>query len=351
MGTPFNSALSRRHFLGGSAMLAGGLATGSLQAQEAKEVVIANWGGDWNTRTVKFIEEPLLESKGVKILRDLDGEPERRTKLLAEMRLPRGRLDVAHVGDYMAADLQSLGVWQEIDYSKVPNGKFIQENLKSPFFLPWQYSAWILLYDPKKMDKPTSFADLFNPKYAGRVGINDQHYFHNMEAAGLVASGNMFDFEAIKKQCAEWKKAVQPKIYPTHQQLQAAFKNGEIDIAANYKARGLQFAADGLSVATSYPKEGGITVIFGACIPKRAQHKDAAHDYLNALIDAKGIGDLVQASFYTPSVTNAITPADFKEKSGFSEDEQKKLLFQDFAYLAKNSTTTWLEWWNKEFKS
>ena len=351
MGTPFNADMNRRTFLGGSAALAGSLATGGAIAQDGKEVVIANWGGDWSDRTVKFIEAPLLEAKGMKILRDLDGEPERRTKLLAEARLPRGRLDVAHMGDYMAHDLQGLGVWQEIDYSKVPNGKFIQENLQSKFFLPWQYSAWILLYNPNKIEKPTSFADLFNPKYAGKVGINDQHYFHNMEAAGLVANGNMFDFEAIKKQCMDWKKAAQPKLYPTHQQLQAAFKNEEIYIAANYKARGLQFAADGVPVATSYPKEGGITVLFGACIPKRSPHKDAAHEYLNALIDPQGIGNLVQASFYTPSVTNAVTPADFKAKSGFTEEEQKKLLFQDFAYLGKNLTTNWLEWWNKEFRT
>ena len=351
MTGPFGAGFDRRAFIGGAAALAGGLAAGAARAQAGGEVVISNWGGDWNDRTVKFIEAPLLESKGVKILRDLDSETDRRTKLIAEMRLPRGRLDVAHVGDYMAADLQSLGVWQEIDYSQVPNGKFIQENLKSPFFLPWQYSAWVLLYDPTKIAKPTSFADLFDPKNADKVGINDQHYFHNMQAAALASGASMTDFEKIKAKCLEWKKAVRPKIYPTHQQLEAAFKNGEIAIAGNYKARGMQYANDKVSVATSYPKEGGIAVIFGACIPKKAPHKDLANAYVNALIDPQGMANLVQASFYTPSVTNAPLPAEFKAVSGFSEEEQKKLLFQDFGYMSKNSTTTWLEWWNKEFRS
>ncbi len=343
--------LNRRQILAGTASLAAGLGTQSLQAQEPSEVVIANWGGDWNERTARFIETPLLETRGMKVLRDLDNEPERRTKLIAEMRLSRGRIDVAHVGDYMAADLQALGVWQEIDYSKVPNTRHIQDDLRNPFFMPWQYNAWVILYNPNKIEKPTGFADLFDPRHAGRVGINDTHYVLNMEAAGLVSSGSMTDFDAVKKKCLEWKEAVRPKIYPTHQGLQAAFKNEEIYIAANYKARGLQYAADGVSVATSYPKEGGIAVIYGACIPKRAQRRDAAHAYLNALIDAEGIGNLVQASFYIPSVMNAKIRPDFTAKFGFTEDERKKLLFQDFPYLAKNSTTTWLEWWNKEFKS
>ncbi len=346
-----SARFDRRTFLGGAATLVGGLASGSVNAQAGGEVVVANWGGDWNDRTVKFIEAPLLESKGIKILRDLDSDVDRRTKLIAEMKLPRGRLDVAHMADSMAADLQSLGVWQDIDYSQIPNAKFIQDNLRSPFFLPWQYSGWVLLYNPSKMPKPTSFADLFDPKYAGKVGINNQHYVHNMEAAGIVAGGSMHDFDKIKKQCLDWKKAVQPKIYPTHQQLEAAFKDEEIWIAGNYKARGLQYAADKVSVATAYPKEGAITVIFGASIPKKAPHKEMAYAYLNALIDAQGMANLVQASFYTPSVTNAALPADFKALSGFNEEEQKKLLFQDFGYLAKNATTTWLEFWNKEFRS
>lgn len=351
MNKPFSSSFDRRTFVAGAASLVGGLAAGSAHAQAGGEVVVANWGGDWNDRTEKFIEKPLLEAKGIKVIHDIDGEPERRTKLLAEMRLPRGRLDVTHMSDYMARDLQNLGVWQDIDYSLVPNSKSIQSNLRSPYFLPWQYSAWVLLYNPNKMPAPTSFADLFNPKYAGKVGINDQHYIHNLEAAGIVNGGSMTDFDKIKQHCLDWKKAVQPRIYPTHQQLEAAFKSEEIWLAGNYKARGVQFAADNVPVATAYPKEGGIAVIFGACIPKKAPHKATAHAYLNALIDAKGMADLVQASFYTPAVTDAPLPPDFKAKAGFTEEEQGKLLFPDFDYLSKNATSSWLEWWKKDFRA
>jgi putative spermidine/putrescine transport system substrate-binding protein len=345
------SELTRRALIAGLGASALVGSAGGAPAQSGGELTVANWGGDWNDRTVKFIEAPLLESKGVRILRDLSGEPERKTKLLAERNLPRSTIDVSHVGDYMSFELRTQGVWDDIDYSKVPNAATVVENLRSPYFLPWQYSAWVILYNPTKItEKPTSFADLWNPKYAGKVGINNQHYHHNLQIAGLVNGGSMTNFDKIKQSAVDWKKAVQPKIVPTHQQLAAAFKSEEIWIAGNYRARGMQFASEGIPVETANPKEGGIAVIFGACIPKKTRNKAMAHTYLNALLDPKGLGDLVQASFYTPSITNAQVPQGFLQKIAFEPADQAKLQFQDFDYMAKNSTT-WLEYWDKEFRA
>ena len=63
-------------------------------AQPGGELTVTNWGGDWNDRTVKFIEAPLVESKGIKIVRALNLEPERKAKLLAEKNLPRDTIDI-----------------------------------------------------------------------------------------------------------------------------------------------------------------------------------------------------------------------------------------------------------------
>ncbi len=44
----------------------------------AGTLVVANWGGDLNDRTVKFVEAPLVESKGYHIDHVLTLEPERK---------------------------------------------------------------------------------------------------------------------------------------------------------------------------------------------------------------------------------------------------------------------------------
>ncbi|MEO5693800.1 MAG: hypothetical protein ABIQ72_11790, partial [Usitatibacter sp.] len=82
--------MKRRQFIGAGAALAAASTLSGRAFAQNKQIVISNWGGDWSDRTVKFIEAPLLESKGWKIVRDLNTAPQRRTKLVAEKNLPRG---------------------------------------------------------------------------------------------------------------------------------------------------------------------------------------------------------------------------------------------------------------------
>ena len=221
--------LQRRDLLLGAGAATALSMIGMPARAQSGELVVTNWGGDWNDRTVKFIEEPLVESKGIKIVRMLNLEPERKTKLL------------------------------------------------------------------------------------------------------------------------EMKKTMQPRIYPTHQQLAAAFANEEIWISANYSARIAQWAKDGVSVKSAYPKEGAVTIIFGAAMPKKVRNRDAAYFYLNALLDPKGLGAYSTASMYAPATTNAELSPEVRAAIDFTPEQTKTLNNTDYGYQAKN-IAKWLEWWNKEFK-
>ena len=128
---------------------------------QSNELIVTNWGGDWNDRTVKFIEAPLIESKGINIVRALNLEPERKTKLLAERNLPRGTIGIAHFSNADAYELNEQGILEQLDYANIPNAKAIIPSLRSPYFMPWVYGGVTLAYNPKFIKTPpTSFADL-----------------------------------------------------------------------------------------------------------------------------------------------------------------------------------------------
>lgn len=345
--------INRRTFISSTGVaVATGLAASPTLAQSGKgEVVVANWGGSWNDRTVRFVEAPLLEAAGIKVIRDLASAPARRTKLLAERALPRSTIDVAHVSEADAYLLQSQGVWDAVDESKVPNLKFVHGNLKTSYFVPWQYSGWVLVVNPSKVpEAPRRFADLLNPRYAGKVGMTDIHYALHVRAAALAASGNVHDVAGGQRWLLELKKAVQPRLYPGHEQVQVALKNEEVWLSTNFRSRTLQFAHEGVNVVPQYPGEGGIGVVFGAAVTKRARNKDNAFAYLNAMLDAKALGGMVQESFYAPSVTHAVLPADLKARLEFNADEQKRLHFPDLAKAGQEDPGL-LDWWNKVFKA
>ncbi|WP_345796074.1 extracellular solute-binding protein [Castellaniella sp. MT123] len=311
-------------------------------------LVVSNWGGDWNDRTIRYVEKPLVESQGIRIVRDLGVEADRKAKVLAERRLPRGTIDVMHINQGDAYELHNYGVLADLDKSKISNFASVPEQLQTmPYFVPWLYSGVVIIFNKDKVpDPPKSYKELWDKKWLGKLGLTNQLYFNYVMMASLVASGKVNDGEAGMKQLLELKKLTEPKIYATHQHLQSALLTGEVDIAVNYKARGLQWIHDGAPLDIQFPGGGAISVMFGASLLKKAPNLDAAYVYLNAMLDKRAMAGLAQASFYAPANANAELPADVRAKIDFSSEERGLLHMPDYPYVAKN-TAAWLEWWNK----
>jgi putative spermidine/putrescine transport system substrate-binding protein len=345
--------ISRRGFLAGTAgALASISATGHASAAGG-QIIVANWGGDWNDRTVEFFETPIVEKAGYSIVRDLDAFDQRRTKIIASRRLPRAPMDVAHMDDATAFELAALESLDPLDEAAVPRLKDVPAQLKTPTFVPWQYSGWVIGYNPSKIkEAPKSFADMWDPKYKGMIGLSDAHWFHHIEVAALKIGKTLdnINIDAVKASMMEMKKATSPRIYPNHLQIAQALKNEEIAIATNYKARLLQFATEGANVLPVYPSEGGIAIIFGFVMPKKAPNPEGAKFYCNALLDPNGLVGLVQKSFYSPANAKATLPEADAKKIAFLPDEQKALHNRPHAFWLKNRNEL-LEWWQKEFKS
>jgi putative spermidine/putrescine transport system substrate-binding protein len=345
--------INRRGFLAGSAGAIALMSGMHAARAEGGQVIVANWGGDWNDRTVQFFEAPIVEKAGYTVVRDLDGFDQRRTKIIASRRLPRAPMDVAHMDDATAFELASMELVDPVDEKAVPRLADVLQTLRTPTFIPWQYSAWILGYNPKKLEEaPRSFADLWDPKYKGIVGLSNEHWFHHIESAALKIGKSLenVDVEAVKASMMEWKKAASPRIYPNHLQIEQALKNEEILIAPEYKARILQFASEGVDVVATYPSEGGIAIIFGMVLPKKRPDPEPANFYCNALLDPAGLTALVQKSFYSPANTKSVLPEAAAKQIEFTEAETKSIHKRNHAFWLKNRNDL-LDWWNKEFKS
>jgi putative spermidine/putrescine transport system substrate-binding protein len=345
--------ISRRGLLAGTIGAVATMAATRGVRAEGGQIVVADWGGDWNDRAVQFLEAPYVEKAGYTVVRDLDGFDQRRTKIIASRRLPRAPMDVAHMDDATAFELNALDALDKIDEAAVPRLKDVIPLLRTPTFVPWQYSAWIIGYNFSKLkDGPKSFGDLWDPKYKGIIGLSNEHWFHHMECAALKIGKSLdnMDAEAVKASMMEWKKAASPRIYPNHLQIEQALKNEEILIAPEYKARILQFASDGVNVVSSYPAEGGITIIFGLVMPKKGPNPDGGKFYCNALLDPDGLAALVQKSFYSPANTKSVLPEAAAKQIAFTPNEQKALHNRPHAFWLKNRSDL-LDWWNKEFKS
>lgn len=346
---------SRRGVLAGSAALAGATALGarSAQAQANKRVVLSTWGGDYAELLTKNISKPLMAPKGWEVVNDEAGSPQRKTKVIAERRLPKGSSDIQALAATDIGDLIEADLLDKIDSSKIANSRNVLKTFSiadSPYFAPHIYSGKVVLYNPKMISAPpTSLADLWDSKNQGKVGIVDIQHIYTTMAAALVAGGKTGDFDKAKKALLDLKK-LKPRIYPTNEALATALKTEEVGLTLMWKARAVQWQNAGTNILTIAPKEGIITYVSGFTIPKNAPNKDGAYAFLNEALQPSAQEGFAVDMGYNPVVGNAKVADDLRKRIGFTSQEEELLVNPDLEFLAKRNNDI-KDFWDKEFKA
>ena len=118
-------------------------------AQAKGRIVVGTWGGDYARLLNKNIEQPILIKDGWEVVQDQAGDPERRSKMLAEMRLPRGTTDVQGLSALNMFQMHDAGVSMPIDYGKLKNAGNLLPSMKYPYGVGHIYSGKVGVYNPK----------------------------------------------------------------------------------------------------------------------------------------------------------------------------------------------------------
>jgi len=339
--------IHRRSLLGGSAALAAGAAFPAM-AQDNKRIVIGTWGGDYSRLLAKNIETPLLAPKGWDVVKDEANDPPRRAKVLAERSLRRGTSDIQGVSAANMYEMNEQGTIEQLDYSKIPNSANLIPAMKYPYGVGHIFSGKVVLYNPKLMAAPAGFADTLDPKHGAKLGIIDIQYQYTMLAAGMASGGSVGNFEPGKERLIACKKAG-ARIYPSNEAFAQALKTEEIACGIMWKARAVQWQNAGINVSTVAPKEGVPMYVSGFVMPKNAPNKAGAYAYLDAMLAPSAQENFAIDMGYNPTVTNAKVAPELRERIGFTEEEQKRLVDLDYGYMAKNDSA-FKEWWDKSFK-
>ncbi len=304
---------SRRDVLLGAAALAGtAYLPRTASAQEKGRIVVGTWGGDYARLLHKNIEEPILIKDGWEVVQDQAGDPERRSKMLAEQRLPRGTSDVQGLSALNMFQMNDAGVVLPIDYGKLRNAGNLLPAMKYPYGVGQIYSGKVGVYNPKLITTaPVSYKDVFDPKHGNKLGIIDIQYQYTLVCAALAA---------------------------------------ELGIGVMWKARVVQWQNAGIPVKAVAPTEGTLAYVSGFVIPKNAPNKDGAYAYLDAMLEKSAQEAFAVDMGYNPTVANATVAPDLNTRIGFTPDEVKKLVDLDYDYMNKNDVD-FKEWWDKVLKS
>lgn len=283
---------TRRQTLGliGGGALAASTVLRPRAASAATRITVLNWQGYGTDE--KWALKDFKKQTGIEVVHDyFSSEPEMLTKL----RTNHGIYDVVLINS--ARDKQAVddGLIIPMDVSKIPNFKDLTPELKDHANLvhdgkTWG-CAWVwgmnALAIREGMERPDSYAALWDPKYKGRVALLDSPVTE--VGVGALATGqdmnNPKDLDKVK----EVLKKIKPNLkmlWSSEDQWNKSFVAKDFDLSVYWSGSAVRSKVNSnIPVEFVVPKEGAIGWLDSLSIPSTSTNQDAAYKFINYMID------------------------------------------------------------------
>ena len=202
--------------------------------------------------------------------------------------------DVIIPSDYMIAKLIEEDMLAELDFSNIPNYKYVLEKYRGLYYdpddkytVPYTVGMVGLIYNTKIVkEAPDSWGALWDERYAGEILM-----FNNPRDAFGVAQcylGQSINTESVE----DWDKAIIALKEQNHlvssyvmDEVFNKMENGEAALAPYYAGDFLTMYDVNPDLAFVYPKEGVNFFVDAMCVPKNAENKEAAELYINFMLE------------------------------------------------------------------
>ncbi|WP_434772814.1 polyamine ABC transporter substrate-binding protein [Pseudomonas entomophila] len=332
-----------------AATLAGAVAT-AVQADD-KVLHVYNWSDYIAPDTVAKFEK----QTGIKVVYDVfDSNETLEAKLLAG----KSGYDIVVPSNNFLAKQIKAGVYQELDKSKLPNWKNLDQDLlkavgdasdkDNQHAFPYMWGSIGIGYNPEKVkavlgvDKIDSWDVVFKPENMAKLkscGVSFLDAPTEMIPAALHYLGKPTDSKdkGDLKAAEDLFLSIRPSVAYFHSSKYISdLANGNICVAVGYsgdleqsKARA---AEAGGKVKLDYviPKEGAGTFYDMVAIPKDAENVDAAYSFMNFLMQPEIMAEITNAVRF-PNGNKVATPLVDKDISGdpsiYPSDDVKKKLY------------------------
>ena len=246
------------------------------------------------------------------------------------------------------------GMWEKLDYRHLENVKdiypvFKRSNQKGIGIGADQLG---LLYNTRQISKPpTSWADLWNADYAGKVTFFD-YYWQAVYAAARLNGGNLHH---MNKGWNLWSSKAHQQIrtiVTSNPQYLQVLTNGTAGLTSYFNGTGLQWVRQGAPLKYVVPKEGAINVpVYLTSVKGNTpQQSEVCHDIIGKMLSPKWCGGWANTSIEVPANSKVKLPAEFKKLAAFKPNTIDHLWKLEWAVVAK-AIATWRNQWDQQVKA
>ncbi len=264
----------------------------------------------WSAYVPQKLLDDFQAKYGIKVNYDTYASNE---EMLAKLQAGASGYDVAIPSDYVVHIMIKQGMLEPLDLTKIPNfanldKRFINRDYDpgNKYTVPYQWGTSALVYDKTKVPvEPKSWADLWDPKYKGRlVMLDDEREMLGMALQVLGYDRNSTDPDQIQK--AEQKLIdLKPNILLFDSSVpENSIISGDAWAGLVYNGNASLAYRSDPNVVYICPTEGCGIWFDNLAIPKGAPHMDAALAFLNWVLDPQQ-SCLITEEFPYSSVNSA----------------------------------------------
>ena len=259
------SKFTRRHFVQmglGVPLVAAGVGgfARSSAAQLGKELRVATWGGSWKDSIDANIGKAIAD-KGVKIDYTLGNPTDNLARLIAAQRQGQVPFDVMEGFPHITGEMAEAGLIQALDYDKMPNAKATPEWARFKHEIVSLYTQDGIIYNTEKFKEagipvPTTYADLANPKLAGKVAfpdISNAQHWNGIVGMAYESGGSEAKLDGAVEMLAKIKPAY---YFSASTELANRFGSGDVWAAAWHAGWAVRLRRSNVPLSVAYTPFG-----------------------------------------------------------------------------------------------
>lgn len=231
--------------------------------------------------------------------------------------------DVIIPSDYMIDRMIDENMLEKLDFSNIPNYKYVDENYKDLFFdpnneysVPYSYGMVGIIYNDTMVDEEDigGWDLMWNEKYSGKI----LQFNNPRDAFATAIYWDKNDVNSTDK--SVWAKAVsrlkeQKPLVQSYvmDEIFNKMKNGSAAIAPYYAGDYLTMYDDNENLKFYFPKEGTNVFIDSICIPKCTRNKELAEKYINFMLSDEIAAANAEYIAYSCPHTNVVENEEYIE--------------------------------------
>lgn len=243
-------------------------------------------------------------------------------------------------------------MWESLDPANIPNMENVFDQYRRPDDrgVGYQMSGIGLLYNTDALSEPpTSWTDLWDPAFRGRVVMFD-YDTRMMTIAARLNGGDEYNIDPGFEVWAENAENIRALV-DSNDALKNLLVSGDAWIAPWFSALANVWVAEGAPLGYVTPEEGAIAFPVYLTISQGVTDEErvVCEDLVNTLLSPDNAARYGELTYAIPVVKNAALTEEQQNNPDLNLDVARNSILLDYDHIAEMSSE-WRERWDREVK-